>query len=119
MARNKTFDYKQAVDPDSLACEISSLWTAWKHDRVKWEEQKRELRNYLFATDTTTTTNSTLPWKNTTTRPKLCQIRDNLHANYMAALFPHDDWFRWEAGTQDAANKQTADTITAYMNKRD
>ena len=26
----------------------------------------------------------------------LTQIRDNLHANYLDALFPNDDWMKWE-----------------------
>src|SRR5688572_8152071 len=100
---------------DALAEAMYNRYQAWRTARSGWEKEKRELRNYIFATDTTTTTNKTLPWKNTTTLPKLTQLRDNLHANYMAALFPNDDWFDWEASEQDAASKNKADTIKAYM----
>jgi|TARA_Y100000310_G_scaffold277294_1_gene294944 hypothetical protein len=33
----------------------------------------------------------------------------------MAALFPNDAWLRWEAYTQDAADKSKKDAIEAYM----
>jgi hypothetical protein len=77
-----------------------------------------ELRNYIFATDTKTTSNSTLPWKNSTTTPKLCQIRDNLHSNYLSAMFPNDDWLQWEAATAEDAEKSKASTIKAYMSNK-
>ena len=115
---NRTADFDSIVKPDGLASTISTMWDGWKSSRAKWENEKQETRNYVFATDTTTTSNSSLPWKNTTTRPKLCQIRDNLHANYMAALFPHEDWFTWEAGGNDGVDKEKAELITAYMKNK-
>src|SRR5690606_2879996 len=54
-------------------------------------------------------------WKNSTTVPKLTQIRDNLHANYLSALFPNEDWLRWEARTKDANTKKKRDAILAYI----
>jgi hypothetical protein len=69
----------------------------------------------VFATDTRKTTNAKLPWKNSTVTPKLTQIRDNLHANYMAALFPSDNWFVWESADRDAASLEKKKAITAYM----
>ena len=72
----------------------------------------------MFATDTATTTNSSLPWKNKTTLPKLCQIRDNLHANYNSALFPNDDWMKWEGYTLDAEELQKKKAIQAYMSNK-
>ncbi|WP_038356641.1 hypothetical protein, partial [Vibrio cholerae] len=82
----------------------------------EWLAQKAELRNYVFATDTTTTTNSTLPWKNKTTLPKLCQIRDNLHSNYISALFPNERWLKWEGKTlKDEAKR---DAIQQYMDNK-
>ena len=59
-----------------------------------------------------------LPWKNTTTLPKLTQIRDNLHSNYKAALFPNDKWLSWQAYTKDAAKLDKARTITSYMENK-
>ncbi len=104
--------------PRGLAASIVHLYTKYQNQRSSKIEEIKELRNYIFATDTTTTTNATLPWKNKTTTPKICQIRDNLHANYQAALFPNDNWFRWEADTADAALKPKAAAIEAYMKNK-
>ncbi len=90
-----TVDVQHLLDSDTLAKEISSKWTLWNNNRAEWVEEKEELRNYVFATDTRTTSNSKLPWSNSTTTPKLTQIYDNLKANYTAALFPNSDWMLW------------------------
>lgn len=106
------------VDRHKLAEQISQKYNSAQMARQSWLDQKQELRNYLFATDTSTTSNSDLPWKNKTTLPKLTQIRDNLHANYMSALFPNDDWFLWEGHTEDAALAGKRETITAYIKNK-
>jgi hypothetical protein len=94
---------------------VTHYWETHNLDRQEKIDQWKELRDYLFATDTTTTTNSHLPWKNTTTLPKLCQLRDNLHANYRAALFPNDNWLIWEGYTQTDSILEKRDAIQAYM----
>ena len=78
-----TLEATRVLEQDTLATFIVEQWDEKKGNRSEWEAEKRELRNYVFATDTSKTSNSTLPWKNSTTIPKLCQIRDNLHANYI------------------------------------
>lgn len=83
--------------------------------RNQWLDQKAEIREYLFATDTSGTTNAALPWKNSVHIPKLCQIRDNLNANYMAALFPNDRPIKWEGDDESAEAKTKRDVIEAYM----
>jgi len=108
-------EFESFVNRDSLADFIAHDWIQKYGDRRGWHTEKKELRNYIFATDTSKTTNSTLPWKNTTTLPKLCQIRDNLHANYMAALFPNDNWIKWEGYTEDAETEQMRVAIEGYV----
>jgi len=108
-------ELKGLMDRDQLAVSISQMWDSNVAQRSVYDEEISELRNYVFATDTTTTTNSKLPWKNSTTQPKLCQIRDNLHANYISALFPNDDWLRWEAYSQDGATKKKRIAIQEYI----
>ena len=103
---------------DPMAGNISQTWLTWNAQRRPKIDEWKELRNYIFATDTTTTTNQSLPWKNSTTIPKLCQIRDNLHSNYISALFPNDDWLRWEAYTQNDATKAKRLAIEAYMSNK-
>lgn len=106
------------LNRDSLAQEVAYLWDTWNRQRAPWLAQKQELRNYIFATDTSTTSVGTLPWKNSTHLPKLCQIRDNLHANYMAALFPNDDWMKWQAGDNSTLNVDKRKAIEAYMQNK-
>ena len=118
MKLDATVDVQNLIGRDNLAVELSNRYQDWHQSRTQWEREKVELREYVFATDTTKTSNSSLPWKNTTVRPKLCQIRDNLHANYMAALFPNDDWLEWEAGSEDDAVKEKADAIKHYMRNK-
>lgn len=111
-------DIKHVIGPDNLACEIADRWMEWNMFRQKWIEEKKELRNYLYATSTLTTTNALLPWSNTTTTPKLTQIADNLHANYFATLFPSSKWMKWEALDRDSNTKRKRDTIQSYMENK-
>lgn len=109
---------KEMVRPDTLADQIYMMWNDFYNQRKPWVEEQKELRNYLFATDTSKTSNRTLPWRNSTTIPKLTQIRDNLHANYMAALFPNDQWLKWEGFTLDDAVKAKREAIESYMQNK-
>jgi hypothetical protein len=111
-------DLEMLLDPHSMAVEISQQWTDWNNARRKKIEEWKELRNYLYATDTRTTSNSKLPWTNSTTTPKLTQIADNLHANYFAALFPQKRWFRFEANDQESDTKNKRDVIQSYMQNK-
>jgi len=111
----KVVEIKNLLDREDLAVHISYLWDNWNMQRRGWLDEKKELRAYVFATDTKTTTNQKLPWKNSTTLPKLCQIRDNLHSNYISAITGNEEWIRWRAGNEAAATKDVRDAITAYM----
>ena len=115
----RTLDFAEYIGtPDVLANAIGNKYLEWANQRRSWVEDKKELRNYVFATDTTKTSNATLPWKNSTTTPKLCQIRDNLHANYMAALFPNDDWLLWEGDDEDAEAEEKRKVISSYIRNK-
>lgn len=103
---------------DDPASFIHGLWNSYNMNRQGKINEWLELRNYIFATDTRTTSNATLPWKNSTTTPKICQIRDNLHSNYISSLFPNDMWLSWEAYTKDAAKKEKAKVIEGYMENK-
>jgi hypothetical protein len=104
------------LNEDRLATSITEKWLEWDMMREIWKQEKLEVRNYIYATDTTRTTNAQLPWKNKTTVPKLCQIRDNLYANYTATMFPtQKKWLIWEANEQDPDSVAKRDAITNYM----
>lgn len=118
MIEDTVLEIQSMLSPEDMASNVVMYWDTWRNQRSTWQAEKQEVRNYIFATDTTTTSNSTLPWKNKTTLPKLCQIRDNLHANYNSALFPNDDWLKWEGYTQDAEEKEKRKAIQAYMSNK-
>jgi len=103
---------------DGLAEQLSQLYDRWRTQKSAKIAEWQEIRNYIFATDTTTTTNSSLPWNNKTTIPKLAQIRDNLHANYMDAIFPNEDWLVWVGDDPDAIEKEKRRTIEAYTKNK-
>ena len=111
----KVAQLRELINRDTLARQLAGLYNRWWIQRNNKEIEWRELRNYLFATDTTKTTNSKLPWKNKTTLPKLTQIRDNLHANYMDALFPNDDWLKWEGYNLESSTHKKRIAIEAYL----
>ena len=107
-----------SYNDDSLANKISDMWVRWDTARSVWKTDQQELRNYIFATDTRKTSNSKLPWKNSTVTPKLTQIRDNLHANYMAALFPSENWFFFEASNKDKDLFAKRQAIVNYLKQK-
>lgn len=114
----KTAQIEGIINADTLATNLCSLYERWRIQKMEKETEWKELRNYLFATDTTTTTNSSLPWRNRTTIPKLTQIRDNLHANYMDALFPNDDWLIWEGDNEESVEKNKRIAIETYIKNK-
>lgn len=114
----KVAEIQEATGQDAEAAWVSNLWDKFNQQRRKKIEEWKEQDAYVFATDTTTTSNSTLPWKNSTTIPKLCQIRDNLFSNYVSALFPNDNWVKWEAYSREDAHKKKSAAIEGYMSNK-
>ena len=111
----KVLDLDGILEPDSLAYELANTYVDWEVRRASWVKSKEEIQRYLFATDTTSTSNSKLPWKNKTTTPKLTQIRDNLFANYMAAVFPKRKWLYWEAHDKKSGQKEKKEAARNYI----
>jgi hypothetical protein len=115
---NRPLNICEEGNRDYLAKYISQTWFNYHTQMFPKIQEWKELRDYVFATDTRTTSNSDLPWKNKTTLPKLCQIRDNLHSNYLSALFPNDEWLRWEAYSLNDATKAKKTAIESYMGNK-
>lgn len=112
-------DINQMVDNrDELAATISARYDDWVTQRENKRNEWSDLATYLFATSTQDTANGALPWKNKTVTPKLTQIRDNLHANYIAALFAQDKWFKWMGQSPDAEVKTKRMAIETYMENK-
>lgn len=110
----RTLDVDSILFPDSLGIKISNSYQEWatlcEPQRQRW----LEIRNYLYATSTLTTTNNDTPWKNKTTLPKLTHIRDNLDANYMASLFPKRKWLYWEGDDEDSQSAKKVKSIESW-----
>ncbi len=111
----KTLDVDNILVKDQIATSIGNQYLDWNVLRQEKVSSWLELRKYLFATDTTQTSNSQLPWHNKTTLPKLTQIRDNLLANYMAALFPKRKSVNWISDTEMGNSREKIEAIENYM----
>lgn len=111
----QVLELREILTPDSLATRLTERYVTWdglrNTKKVDWEE----IRRYVYATDTTQTTNNQLPWKNKTTIPKICQIRDNLYSNYTATMFPKRKNVVWEPFSQDSNTGEKVAAITNYM----
>lgn len=114
----KVAELTSMLQQDDASKWVVNMWDKFHSQRAGKVAEWLELRDYIFATDTTTTSNSTLPWKNTVTTPKLCQIRDNLHSNYISALFPNDNWLKWQGYSQEADVQEKAEAIQGYMSNK-
>ena len=111
----KVLELENILSADLLATRLTERYIEWDTLRNAWKLDKEEVRRYVYATDTTTTTNSSNPWKNRTTIPKLCQIRDNLYSNYTATMFPKRKWLIWEANEKDSDQVAKRDAIVNFM----
>lgn len=117
-SKKPVVELQSAFAQDDPASFIAHTWDKYNMQRGGKLEEWLELRNYVFATDTSTTSNASLPWKNSTTLPKLCQIRDNLYSNYLSALFPNDSWLRWVGFSKEDSAKAKAQAIQSYMSSK-
>lgn len=103
------------LTPEQLAIEVSHLYHQYKNARQPWEEEMLEIRSFLYATDTRTTQAGSLPFKNSTTIPKLSQIATNLMANYTAHLFSNPKWAQFQAFDSNAATREQKANVEAYV----
>lgn len=115
---NRAQSFTDVMDPHRLATDIAEKYQSWEDARRKWLAQGQEARDYVFATDTRTTSAGDLGWKNSTHIPKLCQIRDNLHANYIAAVFPNTNAITWEGDDETSEDSAKKKAIRAYMRNK-
>lgn len=99
----------------TLVDQLVSLWTSYKGARSRWEAENDEVRMFVFATDTRGTVGVSTEYKNSTTIPKLAQVRNNILTSYEEHLFPNSDWVQWEASEALAAAQDRADTVKAYV----
>lgn len=111
----KVLNIDDILKPDQLGVSIANKWIEWNNPRQNWIAEKAELRKYIYATDTRHTSAGKLPWSNSTTIPKLTQIRDNLFSNYIATMFPKRRWLNWEGKSSGDETRGKTRAIKDYM----
>lgn len=92
------------ISPDQQATELARQYVMYTNWRTPWLVKMEEIARYVYATDTSGTSAGSLPWKNRTTIPKMCQIFDNLLSNYMLTLFPKENSIFWLADNKDSSS---------------
>ena len=99
---------------------LLQMYDSWLSSRKTIEEEWQKTQNMIFATDAAQSVGvcASSSWRNNSTRGKIAQIRDNLHANYFAALMSSRNWLKWEStgSTEELAKKRKV--ITAYMRNK-
>ena len=106
------------VPGQAVATEIATNWTVWNGARADWRSRVEEVKKYRNATSTKETTNIQNNHSHSTHIPKLTQIADNLSANYMSALFPHDDWLKFEGHDEQSERFDKRQAVLAYINTK-
>lgn len=117
MSGTDTVDFA-LVPEQPIATEIAGLWETWNGARQEWRARVEENKKYVYATSTTETTNVANPHNHSTHIPKISQIFDNLSANYMSALFPHEDWLKFEGFDPQAEAFDKKQAVLAYINTK-
>ena len=102
-------------DPHSLAKEISNKWTQWKMGRNTWEARVKETVNFVYATSTQDTTNSSNNHSHSTHIPMLTMIKDNLDSNYLMSAMPNDKWFEFVGEDRESSLKVKRDAVESYL----
>lgn len=103
------------INPDQKASRLCEQYIQFENFRNPWKRGMEEVNRYVYATDTSQTSNASLPWKNKTTLPKLCQISDNLYSNYTLTMFPKQKNIFWQADEEDSSSVQKRNAIQNYM----
>jgi hypothetical protein len=114
----RAVEFTEYVDADLTATQVAEQYVEWDMYREGAMSLSKEVREYIFATSTKQTSVAALPWKNSVHIPKLCQIRDNLYANYTASLFPHDKYMKWEGEDKQSNSKAKRKIIQAYIQNK-
>jgi len=102
----------------SLAAYIATLWMQWKGARSLAESRWTETKKYTFATSTRETTNVQNEHCNSTHRPKLYNIYNNLLVNTDFSLFPHRNWLEFYGTDEESSSKPKRDAALAYLNTK-
>ncbi len=103
---------------ENIIHELSADYERMKTARSKWEAEREETMTFIAATDTKTTTNSKLPFKNSTTINKLSQLRNNLVTAYMEHLIPNSNWVQYVAKAASDQDIERRAVVENYVRNK-
>jgi len=124
MSGANSLDFEHILNNiDPQAKEIANQWSSWNGARVDAKERWKETQQYVYATSTRETNNANVGgfeeeddgWGHSTHVPKITQIFDNLTANYMSSLMPHDEWFKFIGEDEESTVLSKRRTIESYL----
>lgn len=95
--------------------QLIALYQSYASARSRWAAENDDVRKFVFATDTRGTVGQSGDFKNTTTIPKLAQVRTNILTSYEEHLFPNNDWVQWIPGSNDALMAEKSSVVKAYV----
>lgn len=110
----RTLTVDDLASSEDMAAQVSGFWDVHQTQRLNQVYQWDELRQYIYATDTDSSSGVNNDWKNRTVRPKLTWIYDKMLTSYIQKLMPNDQFFRWKSSGKDE-NKETARVIEHFM----
>ena len=115
-------DIKVLLEPSgedaALIKELTQLFDNYETARGVWDEEVDEITSFVFATDTKETTNSKLPFHNTTTIPKLAHIRNNLVVAYTSQLIPNSQWIQFAANDEADDSADVRQAVEGYVRSK-
>ena len=128
MSGGDSLDFDKVFgDSDPLGDEIANTWMEWNSARISAKERWKETQQYVYATSTRETNNADVGgwdedddegpkgWGHSTHVPKITQIFDNLTANYMSSLMPHEEWFKFIGEDEESVNLKKRSTVESYL----
>ena len=127
MSGGDSLDFTSILnDIDPQAREIANTWSEWDSARINAKDRWKETSAYVYATSTRETNNGTVGgfdddgegWGHSTHVPKITQIFDNLTANYMASMMPHDEWFKFIGEDQESSVLKKRRTVESYLRSK-
>ena len=108
-------NYELGASEDSIAGEVARLWEEWRSSASDTYDRWKETTRYVYATSTKETTNNSNGHNHSTHLPYITQIKDNLEANYMEGLFPHDDWFMFKGYDPESSFADKRRVVESYL----
>lgn len=115
---DKVLEIAAFTGRDDPAAFVSNLWDTYNNQRAAWLQEKVELQQYIFATDTTTTTNRTFRGRTPLRSPSLLSFGITFIQITSLHYFPMIVGYSGKGYTKKDSSRRKAKVITAYMENK-